>query len=127
MNHKPIIYTEDEEIDVFFLQRAFKHAAIPNPLVIVPDGQGLIDYIEARVGTPEQLPCLILLDLNLPVRSGLEALNWIREHPVAKSVPVVILTSSAQEIDVHSAYTHGANGYLVKPGKPIHAGFATLP
>jgi DNA-binding response OmpR family regulator len=64
------------------------------------------------------LPGLVLLDLNMPGKSGLEVLKWIRVHPSVCMLPVVVLTSSNQESDIHRAYINGANGYLVKPSKP---------
>src|SRR6185503_10901677 len=98
---------------------AFTKACVTNPLQIVNDGAAAIRYLS---GTGEfedrkrfPLPCLLLLDLNLPRRSGLEILKWVREQPRLQSVPVVLLTSSSHSRDIHSAYTLGANGYLVKP------------
>lgn len=69
-----------------------------------------------RVGFP--LPCLLLLDLNLPKKSGLEVLKWIRNEPAVSTLPVIVLTSSLQDADVHRAYVQGANAYLVKPSAP---------
>jgi CheY-like chemotaxis protein len=118
----PIFYAEDEEDDVFFLRKAFEKAGVPNPLAVVPDGLAAIEYLSGngeysdRAGHP--LPCLALLDLNLPNKSGLEILEWIRAQPSFSPLPVLILTSSTQEADVHRAYRLGANGFLVKPGKP---------
>jgi CheY-like chemotaxis protein len=118
----PILYVEDEEDDHFFLQRAFKNAEILNPLVMVRDGQSAVDYFAGsgcysnRAEHP--LPCLALLDLNLPEKSGLEILKWIRSQPATCALPVIMLTSSTQEADIHRAYQQGANGFLIKPGKP---------
>ena len=61
------------------------------------------------------MPVLILLDLKLPRRSGLEVLEWLRQQPGLKRIPVVVLTSSRQSKDVDRAYDLGANSYLVKP------------
>lgn len=118
----PILYAEDEENDVYFLQRAFADASITNPLVIVRSGDAAVDYLSGegdyadRVRYP--LPCLALLDLNLPGKSGLEVLKWIRAQPSLCTLPVLMLTSSTQESDIHRAYVQGANGFLIKPGKP---------
>jgi CheY-like chemotaxis protein len=122
MSLKPILYAEDEENDAFFLQRAFQQASVPNPLVVVRDGEEAINYCSgvgpyaSRVEYP--LPCLVLLDLNMPKKSGLEVLTWIRSQPVIGTVPVIILTSSLQQTDIERAYQHGANAYLGKPSRP---------
>ena len=122
MNFKPILYAEDEDNDAFFLRRAFQQAEIPHPLVVVPDGQEAIDYCcgsgryENRAEHP--LPCLVLLDLNMPKKSGMEVLTWIREELLLRTLPVIILTSSLQDADIHRAYHAGANAYLGKPSRP---------
>ena len=116
---RPVLYAEDEENDAFLMQRAFAKAGVTNPLQIVVDGAAAIRYLS---GTDEfadrkrhPLPCLLVLDLNLPQQSGLEVLQWVREQPDLNELPVVILTSSSQDRDLGSAYALGANGYLVKP------------
>jgi CheY-like chemotaxis protein len=118
----PVLYAEDDENDSFLIQRAFKQEEVRHPLVIVPDGQAAVDYLtgagEYANRTQHPVPCLILLDLKMPGKSGLEVLEWIRQHPDIPLVPVVMLTSSDQESDIHRAYLLGANGYLVKPNKP---------
>jgi two-component system response regulator len=118
----PVLYAEDEEDDVFFLRKAFEKAGINNPLVIAPDGLAAIEYLSGKGQHSERaehpLPCLALLDLNLPNKSGLEILEWIRAQSSLSALPVLILTSSTQEADVHRAYRQGANGFLVKPGRP---------
>ena len=115
----PVLYAEDEENDAFLMERAFAKAGVSNPLKIVSDGASAIDYL-AGAGefvdrTRHSLPCLVLLDLNLPRQSGLEVLKWIREQSSLRLLPVVILTSSSQHRDIGGAYALGANGYLVKP------------
>jgi CheY-like chemotaxis protein len=113
---EPILYAEDEESDALLMKRAFKKAAILNPLVVLTNGQQVIDYLSGeRKQNP--LPRFILLDINLPVRSGLELLKWIRSKPPVCTVPVLVLTSSNHYADVYRAYLWGANGYLLKPGK----------
>jgi CheY-like chemotaxis protein len=119
MTEKPVLYVEDDEDDAFFLQKAFLKVGISNPLLIVTDGQQAIDFLSGkgkyadRVACP--LPCLILLDLNLPKKNGLEVLRWIRDQPAFSAIPVVILTASNQPADIHCACTLGANAYLLKP------------
>lgn len=115
----PVLYAEDEENDVFLMQRAFRKAGIVNPLQTAADGADAIRYLQGAGDYADRqrfpLPCLVLLDLNLPRRSGLEVLRWIREQRTLQSLPVVIFTSSSQHRDIAAAYELGANGYLVKP------------
>jgi two-component system response regulator len=122
VNSRPVLYAEDEENDAFFLGRAFKAAGIAHPLVVVPDGREAIDYCLGRgayAGRPDHvLPCLVLLDLNLPGKSGIEVLEAIRKESAIPLVPVVVLTSSLQDSDIHLAYSRGANAYLGKPSQP---------
>jgi CheY-like chemotaxis protein len=115
----PVLYAEDEENDAFLMERAFLKAGVANPLQIVVDGAAAIRYLSGVGEFSERgrypLPCLLLLDLNLPRQSGLEVLEWTRAQPALRAMPIVILTSSSQNRDIGSAYALGANGYLVKP------------
>src|SRR6266540_1854519 len=119
---KPVLYAEDDENDAFLMERAFNQAGIANSLLIVSDGKGAIEYLSGsgpysnREGHP--FPCLLLLDLKMPGKSGFDVLKWVRTQPATSTLPVVVLTSSNQDSDIHRAYLLGANGYLIKPGKP---------
>ena len=121
-SNKPVLYAEDEENDVFLMERAFKKADIANPLRIVPDGKMAVEYLSGtgryanRAAHP--MPGLVLLDLNMPGKPGLDVLEWLRAEPATSTLLVVVFTSSNQDRDVHRAYSLGANGYLIKPGKP---------
>ena len=117
---KTILLVEDDENDMFFLQRAMKNAGVPNPIQIASDGQQAIDYFQGtgKFANREEfpLPYLVLLDLKLPRVMGLEVLKWIRQQPGVAAI-VIILSSSKEEADVATAYRLGANGYLVKPAE----------
>lgn len=117
---KPILQVEDDPNDVFFLQHAMKKAGVLNPIQVVSDGQQAIDYLcgSGAYGDREQypFPCLVLLDLKLPYVMGLDVLKWIREDP-RRTLPVVMLTASAEDADIASAYKLGANGFLTKPSE----------
>jgi CheY-like chemotaxis protein len=119
MNSKPILYVEDEDSDIFFMQQAFAHAEVRNPLVTVSDGQAAMDYLRGQGKYADRsqypMPGLMLLDLNLPKQSGLEVLKWVRHHPACHTLPVVVVTSSNRELDIHKSYALGANAYVVKP------------
>lgn len=107
----PVLYTEDDENDAFLMRHAFQRAGIEHPLVVVTDGQQAINYL----GGEHPLPCLLVLDLNLPVRSGFEVLTWVRQQPRFSNLLVVILSSSNHTKDIDRAYSLGANSYFVKP------------
>jgi len=116
---RPILLVEDDENDVFFLQHAFEKAGIRNPMFIVRDGQEAINYLSGvgRYGDRNQapFPWLVLLDLKLPVKTGLEVLRWIRSQPKLAELLVVVLTSSANSQDIDESYRCGARSFLVKP------------
>jgi CheY-like chemotaxis protein len=122
MNTAPVLYVEDDDNDAFLLQRAFRQAEIPNPLIILPHGDAALAYMsgtgayENRAENP--LPGLVILDLNMPGKNGFEVLRWMRQNRLCPGLPVVVLTSSHQEGDIGRAYAEGANGFLVKPNKP---------
>src|SRR4030095_8087254 len=105
---KPILYAEDDPNDIFFMQRAFKQAGIVNPLHIVTSGTLAIDYLAGSgpYANREEHPlaCLVLLDLNMPGKSGLDVLKWIRTQPRISTLPIVVITSSTQDSDIHRAY-----------------------
>lgn len=110
----PILLVEDNPMDVDLTRRAFIRHNLANPLEVARDGQEALDFISKwKMGEP--LPTVILLDLKLPKVSGLEVLRAIRAHSDFGIVPVVILTSSAEDQDIHEAYSLGANSYIVKP------------
>jgi CheY-like chemotaxis protein len=115
----PVLLVEDNEDDVLFVRRAFGRAKLSNPLHVAEDGDVAVAYLSGsgehadRVRHP--LPTLILLDLKLPRRSGLEVLEWLRGQPNLRKTPVVVLTSSKESSDVDRAFELGASGYLVKP------------
>jgi CheY-like chemotaxis protein len=121
-NLKPVLYAEDDENDVFFMERAFEKLKIPNPLRTVTDGKLAVAYLAGTKPyedrTEHPLPGLLLLDLSMPGKHGLEVLTWLKGEPHLSSLPVVVMTSSNQESDIHRAYLLGANGFLIKPGDP---------
>lgn len=113
-----ILHVEDSPEDVIILQYAFKQADIQNPVQVVTDGQQAVDYLSGNGSYADRqqfpLPCLILLDLKLPIKMGMQVLEWIRKQPALKSLIVIILSSSIHEGDIKRAYEIGANAFLVK-------------
>ena len=116
---RSFLVAEDDENDVFFLQRAFQEAKIENPLHVVRDGQEAIDYLSGAGKFSDRnlypLPQLFILDLKMPRKTGLDVLGWLHEQPELQCLPVLVLSSSAQRTDIERAYELGANGFVVKP------------
>lgn len=111
-----ILLVEDNEPDVVLTQEAFKEAKISNSLYVAEDGVEAMDFLHKRgkyADAPR--PDLVLLDLNLPRKDGRAVLQEIKADPNLTSIPVVVLTTSADERDVIRAYTSHANCYIVKP------------
>ena len=117
-----VLYAEDDENDVFLMQRAFRKLQIPNSLRIVRDGREAVAYLSGSTPFNDReahpVPGLLLMDLSMPGKHGLEVLKWMKGEPSLADLPVVVLSSSNQESDIHRAYLLGANGYVIKPGDP---------
>lgn len=117
---KTILQVEDDPNDVFLFKHAMKKVEMTNPMQVASDGQEAIDYLSGtgKFADREQypLPGLVLLDLKLPYVMGLDVLKWIRERPDTAPV-VIILTASAEDGDVASAYRLGANAFVTKPSE----------
>ncbi len=111
---RPILLVEDNPMDVDLTKRAFAKRKLTNPIEIARDGEEALAYLPLwEAGAP--LPLVILLDLKLPKVNGLEVLKQIKSHPRFNTIPVVVLTSSKEEVDVRTAYELGANSYIMKP------------
>ncbi|HEY5934491.1 MAG TPA: response regulator [Kofleriaceae bacterium] len=116
---KIILLVEDNPSDEKLTLRAFKKSGIANEVVVVRDGAEALDYL-FETGThadraPADLPSVVLLDLKIPLIDGLEVLRRIRADDRTRLLPVVILTSSAEEEDIARGYALGANAYVRKP------------
>lgn len=119
MSEKVILLVEDNADDEDLTLRALHKSNIMNRVVVARDGVEALDYLFVR-GThatrdPSEQPQVILLDLKLPKLDGLEVLRSLRADPRTKLLPVVILTSSAEEQDILRGYNLGANSYIRKP------------
>jgi len=116
---KTVLLAEDIEDDVYFFKRAFNRMAGRCDLQVVEDGEEVVQYLSGEGKYADRrmhpLPWLIFLDIKLPRRDGFQVLRWIRSHSTLRRVPVLILTSSNQRIDIDQAYELGANTYFVKP------------
>src|SRR5581483_10929843 len=116
-NAPTILVVEDEEDSVLLLESAFRKAHFANPVHRVSHGALAMEYLSNAVAKTRTvpLPAMVLLDLKLPLVSGIELLKWIRAHPVLHSLIVIVFTSSTEPDDIAAAYRAGANSYLVKP------------
>jgi len=118
-NESLILIADDNEVDVLMTLRAFHKACLLNPVRVVSDGQQVMDYLSGqgkyanRVAHP--LPQLLLLDLKMPYKTGLEILEWIQHQPTLGDLRVVVLTESDKARDIDRAYQLGAVSFLVKP------------
>lgn len=114
-----ILLVEDEKNDVFLMEHAFAKASVPARVQVVRDGREALHYLRGEGDYADRqqnpLPCLTLLDLNLPHVHGLEVLKQIRAEPRLRKIIVVVLTSSVADSDLERAYGLGANSYLIKP------------
>jgi CheY-like chemotaxis protein len=119
MEEKIILLVEDNPDDVELTLRAFKKNNILNRMIVAKDG---VEALDVLFGTGtytgrelKELPVVILLDLKLPKIDGMEVLKRICQNDRTKLIPVVILTSSAEQKDVIDGYSLGANSYVRKP------------
>lgn len=110
----PILLVEDNPMDLDLALRAFKRKRLTNPIQVARDGEEALAWLP-RWEAGEPLPALILLDLKLPRVDGLDVLRQLKQHARFRHIPVVVLTSSAEDRDISTAYTLGVNSYIVKP------------
>lgn len=114
-----VLVAEDNPDDALLLRRAIERAGIKARIRFMQDGEEMLLYLQGlgayanRAANPP--PSLIILDLKMPRKSGLEVLAWLSEHPECSVVPTVVMSSSNLLKDIQSAYALGANTYFVKP------------
>jgi CheY-like chemotaxis protein len=115
-----VLLVEDSVGDELLTVRALRKLDIPVRVDVTRDGAEALDYMFRQgdyAGRPDQMPAIVLLDLNLPKIGGLEVLARLRAEPRTRFVPVCILTSSDEQTDSISGYMNGANSYVRKPVK----------
>jgi CheY-like chemotaxis protein len=118
MAAKNILVAEDNPDDALIFKMMFRRATLPHNLHMVEDGQQVIDWLSGKDGYSDRarypIPDRVLLDLKMPVKTGFEALEWIRKQKDFQNLPVIILSSSDDQKDVKRAYDLGATTYFVK-------------
>jgi CheY-like chemotaxis protein len=117
--NKTILLVEDSENDRIFMRHAFKKSNFNWPLQEVLDGEEAIAYLRGDAPYSDRkqfpLPVVMLLDLNIPKKSGFDVLQWARAQEAFKPLHIIVLTASTRPDDVKEAYCLGANSFLVKP------------
>jgi CheY-like chemotaxis protein len=111
-----ILIVEDNEGDVGLIEEVFEEAKIKTNIHVAEDGEEAVLYLRGEgkfFGSPR--PAIIILDLNLPKKDGREVLREIKEDKSLKNIPVVVLTTSTAEKDIHGVYDLRANAYITKP------------
>ncbi|HWA88046.1 MAG TPA: response regulator [Opitutus sp.] len=115
---RPILLAEDNPNDVELVLAAFRQANLANEVLVARDGAEALDFLHGQgvyAGQAAPAPSVVLLDLKMPRVDGREVLRQIRADPKLRHLPVVMLTSSKEEIDLADCYRLGANAYVVKP------------
>jgi two-component system response regulator len=113
---QPILLVEDSPEDFETTQRAFRRSGLKNPILRCADGDEALDFLFRRGAHADApRPGVVLLDLNLPGTDGREVLSEIKASDDLKQIPVIVLTTSADERDVQACYQAGASSYIQKP------------
>jgi CheY-like chemotaxis protein len=114
-----ILMADDSEDDRLMTREAMQESFVINSLVEVEDGEELMDYLHRRgeyaQTPPVPRPGLILLDLNMPRKSGKEVLEEIKADPILRRIPIVVLTTSDDEDDIEHCYDLGVSSFITKP------------
>jgi len=110
-----ILLVDDSEADVLLVELAFEELGIPHRLRVTRDGVEALEHLRSDGVSESGLPDLILLDLNMPRMGGLEVLLELKDNPRWRTIPVIVLTTSAAATDVWESYSRHANAYVRKP------------
>jgi len=119
MNNQPILIAEDDADDRYLLQTAFAEVGCSEQIDFVENGIEVLNYLDNIYAGNDidikVLPGFILLDLNMPKKDGREVLKELKQHPVFKKIPVIVFTTTKNEIEIKRCYELGANSYIIKP------------
>ena len=112
LSNKPLLVIEDDQVDVMTIKRALKEIHVANPIIHMENGEDAITYLR---GADNETPCIILLDLNMPVMSGIEFLQVVKHDEELRRFPVIVLTTSQEQQDKLNSFNLGVAGYMAKP------------
>lgn len=118
-DNRTILLVDDSQDDLFLLRRAFQKADFIVPLQEAHNGEEAIAYLKGDGPYADRnkhpMPVVMLLDLNMPMKSGFDVLRWAHAEPSLKRMSIIVLTASTRMEDVEQAFDLGAHSYLVKP------------
>jgi CheY-like chemotaxis protein len=109
---KAILIVEDDSVDIMTIKRALQDIHVTNRLDVTNNGEEALRHLR---DTTNERPCIILLDLNMPLMNGIEFLEVVKQDNDLKKIPVVVLTTSKEEEDKINSYNLGIAGYMIKP------------
>jgi CheY-like chemotaxis protein len=110
--NKPILLVEDDQVDAMTVKRALKELKVTNPLVHVENGEAALMHLRDPA---VEKPCIILLDLNMPIMNGIEFLQVVKHDEKLRATPVIVLTTSEEQQDKVNSFNLGVAGYMAKP------------
>ena len=110
--NKPILLVEDDQVDIMTILRALKEIHVCNPVVSMENGEAALEWLSR---SDCELPCIILLDLNMPIMNGIEFLRLAKQNERLRRIPVVVLTTSEEQEDKVRSFDLGVAGYMAKP------------
>lgn len=110
--NKPLLLIEDDQVDAMTIRRALREIHVVNPVVHVENGEDALEYLR---NPANERPCIILLDLNMPVMNGIEFLNVAKHDDALRRFPVIVLTTSDEQQDKVNSFNLGVAGYMAKP------------
>ncbi len=112
VTNKPILLVEDDQVDMMMVIRALKQVHVTNKVVHLENGEDALNYLRDE---DNDKPCIILLDLNMPIMNGIEFLQTVKDDEQLLRIPVVVLTTSDEQQDKLNSFNFGVAGYMAKP------------
>jgi len=117
--NQTVLLVDDSDDDLFLMRTGFKKVEFRAPVQEVRNGEEAIRYLAGEAGYSDRVqfpyPTVVLLDLNMPLKSGFDVLAWVQAHGKLKPCSVIVLSASSRPEDIQRAFELGANSYLVKP------------
>ncbi len=110
-NMKPILLIEDDVVDAMTVKRSLKDIRVTNQVAVAQNGEEALEWLR----NPQNDPCIMLLDLNMPTMSGIDFLRLVKQDDQFKRIPVIVLTTSRNEQDRIESFNLGVAGYMIKP------------